>query len=233
MSTTDDKALSFVGQITKAYEAAARADANALSYALECGKYLNLAKENVEETSGKGKWKKWRDSNLKVSEETERLYRRLAQAVSLNQNIYVDCKSIRDAMTQLAKFKIEDGKLVAKPQKSRTSRPAGTGSTATGLPPTETATPPAGLEAELENAAADEIISSIADDVDKLEEVAAASIAKLTPEKVCKALTDAWTADQLRDLNIKLTAHLGSLATQSSPDKSSWRLGSSIEKRAI
>jgi len=47
---------------------------------------------------------------------------------------------------------------------------------------------------------AGEIIANIADDTDKLEEVAKQSIVKLTPDRARIALTKAWSADQLRDL---------------------------------
>ena len=65
--TEKDSALSFVGQINKAYEAAEKAGASALSAALECGYYLNLAFENVEAAKGKGKWNQWRKANLDKS----------------------------------------------------------------------------------------------------------------------------------------------------------------------
>jgi hypothetical protein len=52
----------------------------------------------------------------------------------------------------------------------------------------------------LQGTDADEIIANIQDDSDKLEEVAKASIVKLTPDKVCDALTQAWDVEQLRDL---------------------------------
>ena len=71
-----------------------------------------------------------------------------------------------------------------------------------------------GLKAELENAGADEIIASIKDDTDKLEEVAKASFAKLAPNTVFNALTKRWTADQLRDLIKLVNAYL---ATQNIP----------------
>jgi hypothetical protein len=96
---TTDSALTFVGQINTAYDAAEKAGASALGHALECGKYLNLAKENVEAATPKRKWKAWREEKLpSVSEETERLYRRLADAVAKKEEIFGKCKSIRDAI---------------------------------------------------------------------------------------------------------------------------------------
>ena len=46
-----DAALSFVGQIMTAYKAVMKAEGSALERAIECGKYLALAKENVEKLS--------------------------------------------------------------------------------------------------------------------------------------------------------------------------------------
>jgi hypothetical protein len=43
----DDSALSFVGQIQTEHKAVLKADGEALKHAIECGKFLNLAKENV------------------------------------------------------------------------------------------------------------------------------------------------------------------------------------------
>jgi hypothetical protein len=218
-STNDSKALSFVGQIIAAYNAAEKAGTSGLSHALECGKYLNLAKENVEAATPKGKWKAWREKNLPtVSEETERLYRRLAEAVATKEDVFAKCKSIRDAMKHLAKYEYDDdGNLKLKPERKSQPRTKKTGNSVTALTPPEADTPSTGLEAELENAAADEIIGNIRD-ADKLEEVATASIAKLSPDKVCGALTKAWGADQLRDLRSRLSAYLSTLsATPSTP----------------
>lgn len=211
-SEAKDSALSFVGQINKAYEAAEKAGASALSAALECGYYLNLAFENVEAAKGKGKWNQWRKANLdKVSEETERLYRRLAEAVAKKEDFFAKCKSIRDAMKHLAKYEYDDdGNLKLKPERKRTSKPR-IGNTVTALTPPEPATPATGLEAELENAAADEIISNIQDDPDKLEEVAQRSIAKLSADKICGALTKALSGEQLRDLIGRLNAFVGTI----------------------
>jgi hypothetical protein len=212
---TTDSALTFVGQIITAYNAAEKAGASALGSALECGKYLNLAKENVEAATPKRKWKAWREEKLPaVSEETERLYRRLAEAVAIREDFFAKCKSIRDAMKHLAEYEVKDGDLVQKPErKKRPSQKSGTGNTVTALEPPETDTPPTGLAAELQHAAADEIISNLQHDTDKIEGLASASISRLSPDKVYDALTKAWTDDQLRELNKRLTARLSTLGT--------------------
>jgi hypothetical protein len=179
MST--DKALSLVGEIMDDYDKAELAGACALKCALDCGKNLNLAKKAV----GNGKWKKWREQHLpKVSEETERLYRRLAEAVAKKEDVFCSCNSIRKAMEELAKYNLKD--MTLKPPRPTRPTAAQSGNGVTALQPPEADTPPTGLKAELENAAADEIIVSI--DADKLEEVAKASIAKLSPDKVCDAI---------------------------------------------
>jgi hypothetical protein len=97
-----DNALSFVGKIKTAYKAAQKADGEALKYAIECGEQLNLAIENVEAT--KGKWKPWCQENIpEIPQTTENLYRRLASAHADDENIFADCKSIRDAIKKLPK----------------------------------------------------------------------------------------------------------------------------------
>jgi hypothetical protein len=53
MST--DNALQYVGPIMDAYNAAEKAGASSLGYALECGKQLSAAHKTV--TAAKGKWK--------------------------------------------------------------------------------------------------------------------------------------------------------------------------------
>jgi hypothetical protein len=194
-----DKALSLVGPIMDAYNAAEKAGASALGYALECGKHLNAAKATVT-----GSWKKWREKNLPtVSEETERVYRRLAEAIEKKADVFASCKSIRDALKHLSAL---DEDLEPKPEvkKPRTTR---TGSTAAGLAPPEADTPPTGLKAELENAAADEIIVSIGD-ADKLEEVAKASLVKLGADKVCDAIIGAFSVSQIADLTKRLNDHV-------------------------
>lgn len=95
-------------------------------------------------------------------------------------------QKLRDALKHLSGL---DENLNPKAQRQRPGPTPKGDSTATGLPPPEADKPSTGLEAELENAAADEIIDSIKDDADKLQEIAKASIAKLTPDKVCLALT--------------------------------------------
>src|SRR5215471_7436535 len=109
-----DNALSLVGEIMDCYDKAELADACALRCALDCGKNLNLAKEAV----GNGKWKKWREQHLpKVSEETERVYRRLAGAVAKKEDVFCSCLSIRDAIKHLSGL---DDDLNPKPPSTRT-----------------------------------------------------------------------------------------------------------------
>src|SRR5215472_831944 len=98
----NDNALSFVGKIKTAFKAAQKAEGDALKHATECGYHLNLAKENVEEA--KGKWKSWCKENIpEIPQTTENLYRRLALAHGNDENIFADCKSIRDAIKKLPK----------------------------------------------------------------------------------------------------------------------------------
>jgi hypothetical protein len=92
MPKPKDSALSFVGQIQTEHKAVLKADGEALKHAIECGKYLNLAKENV--VAAKGKWGKWREENVpEISQQTASLYMRLAE----NEDQVARCTSIRQA----------------------------------------------------------------------------------------------------------------------------------------
>ena len=96
MST--DNALSFVGQIMTAYKAIMKAEGNALERAIECGKYLALAKENVEESKPKRKWSAWLAEHCPdIHRNTAALYMRLAD----NVDAIADCTSIREADMKL------------------------------------------------------------------------------------------------------------------------------------
>jgi hypothetical protein len=184
------------------YDKAELADVCALRCALDCGKRLNTAKEAV----GNGKWKQWREQYLpKVSEETERLYRRLAKAVDKKEDVFCSCYSIRKAMEVLAKYNLKDMSLKP-PREKKPPRQKESGSSAAGLGPPD-ADKPSGLEADLRCVAADEIIAAI--DADKLADLAAKSIGKLSPDQLCVVLGDAWEADQLRDLYSRLGVRLG------------------------
>src|SRR5215469_16065641 len=104
-----DNALSFVGQIMTAYNAVMKAEGQALKYAIECGTALNLAKENVESTKPKGKWKDWLTEHCKeIEPRTERLYRQLASAVTENPDIFAGCESIRSAVKKLQRSDDDD-----------------------------------------------------------------------------------------------------------------------------
>ena len=91
-----DNALSFVGQIMTAYKAIMKAEGSALEYAIECGKYLALAKENVEEVRPKRKWSAWLKEHCPdIHRNTAALYMRLAQ--NEDKIAEAECASIRQA----------------------------------------------------------------------------------------------------------------------------------------
>jgi hypothetical protein len=100
-----DSALVFVGQIMTAYKAAMRVEGEALKAAIECGKYLNLAKENVK--ADKGKWLPWLKQNCpEISQQTASLYMRLADPENLDKLVGV--KTIRDADKALRQPRDDD-----------------------------------------------------------------------------------------------------------------------------
>jgi hypothetical protein len=95
-----DNALAFVGQIMTAYKAIIKAEGSALEHAIECGKYLALAKENVEAARPKRKWSAWLAEHCPdIHRNTAALYMRLADPE--NADAIADCKSIREADVKL------------------------------------------------------------------------------------------------------------------------------------
>jgi hypothetical protein len=176
-----DEALKLVGQIITAYNAAEKAGTTALTSALECGKHLSAANKSV--TAAKGKWKAWREQHLPtVSEETERVYRRLADAVGKQENIFAKCKSIRDAIKHLSRF---DEDLNLKPEPVRKPKQPKAGSSAAGLTPPEPDTPSGGsgdLTGALVEAEPDEVVIALIDakwDTDKVQKLVSLLQAKL------------------------------------------------------
>jgi hypothetical protein len=213
-----DNALSFVGQIMTAYKAVMKAEGQALKYAIECGEALNLAKENVESTKPKGKWKDWLAEHCKeIPPRTERLYRQLASAVAEDANIFADCESIRKKLNESDDD--EDGGDKDTGDDSESDEEEDEEESGNALPlgkPTSE-----DLTSMLQNSAVDEIGKAL-QDANKLDEVETAVITRMTPDKVSSALTKAWTADQLRDLIKLVNAYLTTL-TPTAPAPSPYR----------
>ena len=190
-------AASFVDPINAEYREVVKAERSALPHAIKCGELLNLAKENVK--AEKMKWGEW----LKVicpdiAQETASLYMRLAE----HKGKVGKAKSIREARELLPK---------AKPR-GREREPEISNAVTNSTGPTDPAV-------VLQATDAGEIIANIEDDADKLEEVARASIVKLSPDKVCDVLTRAWTAEQLHDLAKRVNTYLATL-TATAPSSS-------------
>jgi len=185
-------AASFVDQINTEYREVVKAEKSALPHAIKCGELLNLAKENVK--AEKMKWGEWLKVNCPdIAQETASLYMRLAE----HKSKVGKAKSIREARELLPK---------AKPRGREPEPEISNGVT--------NSTDPAVV---LQATDAGEIIANIQGDADKLEEVAKASIVKLTPDKVCVALTKAWSAEQLHDLVKRVNAYLASLTSTAPP----------------
>jgi len=192
--TTPSSASSFIEQIKTEYRAVVEAEKSALPHAIKCGEFLKLAKENLKAERG-GNWSDWLGVNCpEIAQETASLYMRLAE----HKAKVGKAKSIREARDLLPK---------AKPR-GREEPEISNGVT--------NSTDPAVV---LQATDAGEIIANIQDDTDKLEEVAKASIVKLSPDKVCDVLTKAWTADQLNDLIKRVNAYLATL-TATAPSSS-------------
>src|SRR5262249_21669800 len=139
----------------------------------------------------KMKWGEWLKVNCpEIAQETGSLYMRLAE----HKKLVSKAKSIREARELLPK---------AQPRGREPEISNGV---------TNSTDPAVVLQAT----DAGEIIANIKDDTDKLEEVARASIVKLSPDKVCDVLTKAWSAEQLQDLAKRVSAYLATLTSSSS-----------------
>jgi hypothetical protein len=193
-----NSAASFIDQIKAAYREVVKAETSALPHAIKCGEFLALAKENLKAEQG-GKWSDWLEANCKeIAQETASLYMRLAK----NKKLVSKAKSINEARTLLPK---------QQPRGNRNGNQQGEISNGV----TNSTDPAVVLQAT----DAGEIIANIQDDADKLEEVAKASVVKLTPEKVCDALTKAWSADELRNLVARVNVYLGTLTSTPTPPR--------------
>ena len=206
-----DAALSFVGQIMTAYKAVMKAEGSALEHAIECGKYLALAKENVEAARPKRKWSAWLEEHCPdIHRNTAALYMRLAE----NEDKIAECTSIRQADMLLRALNSSSSDSESN---SEESADEADDDVAQRVVQQADASPD--LKSLLENSDVDEIGIALRD-ADKLDEFTTAAIVKLTPDKVCDALTKAWSAQQLRDLANRVTAHLGTLTGAPRPSQS-------------
>jgi hypothetical protein len=187
-----NSAASFVDQINTEYREVVKAERAALPHAIKCGELLNHAKENVK--AEKMKWGDWLKVNCpEISQETASLYMRIAE----HKRLVSKAKSIREARDLLPKAKPRGRQLEISNGVTNSTDPA----------------------VVLQATGADEIIANIQDDEDKLEEVAKASITKLSPDKVCDVLTKTWSAEQLHDLAKRVNAYLATL-TVTAPSSS-------------
>jgi len=183
-------ASSFVDPINAEYREVVKAEKSALPHAIKCGELLNLAKENVK--AEKMKWGEWLKVNCPdIAQETASLYTRLAE----HKSKVSKAKSIREARELLPKAKPRGREPEISNAVTNSTDPA----------------------VVLQATDAGEILANIQDDTDKLEEIAKASIVKLTPDKVCVALTKAWSADQLRDLITRVNTYLATLTAPPAP----------------
>jgi hypothetical protein len=205
-----DSALVFVGQIMTAYKAAMRVEGEALKAAMECGKYLNLAKENVK--ADKGKWLPWLKQNCpEISQQTASLYMRLADPENLDKLVGV--KTIRDADAALRKSSRDDaggdddGDSNSDDADDSDDNNAA-GQTNNALLKSKPASPD--LTELIKNTGVDEVGKALAD-ADKLEDFEAAAIKRMSPDKLYNAVIKAWDVDEVRELSKQLTAYLNTL----------------------
>jgi hypothetical protein len=176
-----DNALSFVGQIMTAYKAITKAEGTALAHAIECGKYLALAKENVEAARPKRKWAAWLSEHCPdIHRNTAALYMRLAE----NEEKIADCASIREADMKLRQpSQCGDGDSGDESDDGDAQRVV------------------------QEDDAGDEALRERV--VRKLvSQDLKCTLENVGVDEVSAALIEVWDADQLRDLIKRVNAHL-------------------------
>jgi hypothetical protein len=218
-----DSASVFVGDILRTYKAAKRVEGEALKAAMECGKYLNLAQENVK--ADKGKWLPWLKQNCpEISQQTASLYMRLADPENLDKLVGV--KTIRDADAALRKPRDEDG------DGDGDSDDNADGETNNALLKSQPVSPD--LKDLIQNCGADEI-AIVLQDAGKFDKFETALIARMSPEKVCDALTKVWCADDIKDLRTRLGAYLSTQTstqdTSTAPTRPRLEMPGPIERR--
>jgi hypothetical protein len=187
-----DNALSFVGQIMTEHKLVLKADGEALRHAIECGKYLNLAKENVLSTKPKGKWTKWREENIpEISQQTASLYMRLAE----NEDQAAKCPSIRQADELL--------RALSSNSRSNTSDKSETDDDAD--------------EDEADNA--DETNNALLARKGVSPDLTT-TLQNVDVDEVCTALISAWDEEHIRQLCDRLREHFTKPAQQAPNDLS-------------
>src|SRR6516162_2296529 len=172
-----DNGLSFVGQIMTAYKAIMKAEGGALEHAIECGKYLALAKENVEAAKPKRKWSAWLQEHCRdIHRNTAALYMRLAE----NEDKIAKCTSIRQADELLRALNSSNSDSESKSAESAGSHDD---------------------EADDDDEVAQRVVQagSRADLADLLQALAV--------DEVCTALIDAWDEEHIRQLCDRLRDH--------------------------
>jgi hypothetical protein len=169
-----NSALSFVGQIQTEYREACKAESGALQHAIECGKYLALAKENVK--AEKGKWLPWLETNCpEIPQTTASLYMRLAE----NEAEIGKAKSIREAMGLLSK-------------RTRTKTEGTEGTEEEGEDEGESEDE----DADADSSSGERSGKRRAQPKGGFEE----DLKALAPDEVCKMLIEVWEDTQLQDL---------------------------------
>jgi hypothetical protein len=192
-----DSALAFIGQIQTEHKAVLKADGDALKHAIECGKYLALAKENVEAAKPKRKWSAWLSEHCPdIHQNTAALYMRLADPD--NADAIADCKSIRQADMALRQ-----------PRKPK---------------PGECGYEESTDDSNSHDDDADDHDDDLADNSQRVVKRVPASpdltttLLSVDVDEVCAALIDAWDEEHIRDLCNKLHEHFAKPAQQA-PDR--------------
>jgi hypothetical protein len=192
-----------IRQINAAHDAVINAARDALQNAFRAGELLCAVKDGQDH----GDWETWLSNNCaNISPRTARLYMNLSRkedalmaAAEQNGNTVADL-SVREAQKLLAKPLTPEQKAERQAAKDKKKAEEEAAKKKAG-----TASPD--LKDLLENSGVDEIGIAL-HDAEKLEDVAKASIVKLTPDKACDVLTQAWSFEEIVNLHNLLARYL-------------------------
>ena len=136
MTDKQSKADTFVADILEAHTNYLNSSKRGFRYALDCGKLLNLAQEDLLETKGEGHWLAWLKDKTGIPQTTANLYQRLAT----NRHLFLDDNDQVLETGEVGKL-AKDGELSLRaaaeflPKRTRAASKKSTPATATTTPP--------------------------------------------------------------------------------------------------
>jgi Protein of unknown function (DUF3102) len=204
-----------IRQINAAHDAVVNAARDALQNAIRAGELLCAVKDAQDH----GDWETWLTNNCpNISSRTARLYMHLSKkeneltaAAEQNGNTVADL-SVREAQKLLAQPLTEEQKAAR--AVTRAAKKAEADAAAKKAKPAGSAD----LTDLLKGAVDADEIGKALKDAGKSDEVETELITRMSPAKVCDALTKAWSEDQIKDLRQRLGAFLGNALSSTPQD---------------